>query len=620
VAGLNGAGRDAGGEPNGQRPIDLGRVLQALRASAIPIAGAVLVVTVVAYILASNATKHYSATARIVGDTSAATTTDSATDARVLATNLARLNSAQVLDASARRLPGETRASLQSKVTATTASDADVIDVTAEDTSPDGAARIANTVARTFLLQHAADQQAAIARTRTALQSSIAAIAAGPARAADVAALRARLDDLVVEGANAGRDLQLTDPAQPPASAVAPRPLRVAVLAFLGALALAVLIVALREQTAPARRTGDTDGRPAVPVLASLPTLPRPSAWDNVLGVVAPRAPPRMRPQLEAAVARRGRSRAARTARAQAATDDALRSVLAAILLELPPGDRRVILVASADRGPRSAWLTANLARVLAQAGEETLALSSELSSPLLTDALGVASAPGLSQALDQARTGTAVLSAVPVPGLDALSVVPGGGPPRDGVGLVRPDAVEALFAAFGSGQYSYVVIETPDLLAAPEARIVATHADAAVLASPVKASPEKLDEVRSVLEGLGVRVLGAVGVPATAASAERATDVPATTTPEVRPPAPPDGPADAGETDGARSAEALLVLEHVRAAERPLTLTELVEAIGDTPPARVRRRVRELIDEGEVVRRGRGRPGDPYQYSPREP
>src|SRR6185436_20940688 len=118
-------------------------------------------------------------------------------------------------------------------------------------------------------------------------------------------------------------------------------------------------------------------------------------------------------------------------------------------------------------------------------------------------------------------------------------------------------------------------------------------------------------------LEGLGVRVLGAVGVPATAASAERATDVPATTTPEVRPPAPPDGPADAGETDGARSAEALLVLEHVRAAERPLTLTELVEAIGDTPPARVRRRVRELIDEGEVVRRGRGRPGDPYQYSP---
>jgi len=65
-----------------------------------------------------------------------------------------------------------------------------------------------------------------------------------------------------------------------------------------------------------------------------------------------------------------------------------------------------------------------------------------------------------------------------------------------------------------------------------------------------------------------------------------------------VRPPAPPDGPADAGETDGARSAEALLVLEHVRAAERPLTLTELVEAIGDTPPARVRRRVRELIDE----------------------
>jgi Mrp family chromosome partitioning ATPase/capsular polysaccharide biosynthesis protein len=623
VAPSNGAGLGAGSEPTGQRPIDPGGILRALRASAIPVALAVLAVTVVAYLLASNATKHYSATATIVGDTSSATTTDAATDARLLATNLARLNSARVLDAAARRLPGETRASLQSKVTATTASDANVIDVTAEDISAAGAARMANTVARTFLTQHAADQRATIARTRQALERSIAAITASGGRAADVAALRSSLDDLVVESANAGRDLQLTDPAEPPASAIAPRPLRVAVLAFLGALALAVLIVALREHWAPAGRR-EADGLADVPLLASLPEAPGASAWDRALAAMARRPPPGMRPMLDAAAARRGRSRAARAARVRTQTDEALRSMLATILLELPPRDRRVILVASPEHGPRSAWLTANLARALAEAGEETLALSSDLGSRLLTDALGVAFTPGLSQALEQARTGTAVLNAVPVPGVDALSVVPGGGPPRDGVGLMRPDAVEALFAAFASGQYTYVVIDTPGLLTSPEGRIVAAHADAAVLASPVSSSPAELEELRRLLEGLDVRVLGAVGVPARTAATPRARDSrPAMrrATVDAPPPAPAveedATPAPTANGSGGHSAEALVLLKYLRAVGRPLTFAELVDALGgDTPPARVRQCTRELLDAGEIERRGAGRRGDPFLYS----
>jgi succinoglycan biosynthesis transport protein ExoP len=205
------------------------------------------------------------------------------------------------------------------------------------------------------------------------------------------------------------------------------------------------------------------------------------------------------------------------------ATDDGLRSVLAAILLAAPPGDCRVILVTSADRGQRSAYLAAAVARRLAQAGLETLALSSDLGSPLLADALGVASAPGLSQGLAQVRDGTAVrLHAVPVPGLDALHIVPGGGPPNDGVGLVLPGAVDALFVAFGDTDYDYVVIEAPALLAAPEGRLVARHAEAAILACPERPSTEELAELRRALENLDVRVLGAVSLPASPADGAR--------------------------------------------------------------------------------------------------
>ena len=628
MAAFNGVGGDAAREPGGQRPIDLGRIALALRAAARPIALAVVAVTVLAFALAHIAAEHYRATARIVGETSATTSTtttsDSTSDPRLLATNLALLTSQQVLGPAARRLPGETLGSLRAKVTATTASDADVIDVTAEDSNAESAAAIANAVANAFLIQRAANQRAAIARTRAALEGSIARLAKNPARAADVAALRSRLDELVVEDANVGGDLQLADPAQPPASAFAPRPARVAALAFFAALALAVLIVAVREQVVPARRARELEGLAGddVPLLAALPAFPRTSIWDRGLELLAARAPSRLHAPLAEAVASRRRSQEARIERARTAREQGLRSLLAVTLMALPPGGRHVILVTSADAGPRSGRLAAGLARLLAQAGEKTLVLSSDLASPLLTDELGVESAPGLglSRVLENARTGTAArVRTAPVPGLNTLRVLPGGGPPRDGVGLARPDAVDALFAALGEGDHRYVVVDAPALLAAAEARVVARRADAAILACPEKPGPNELRELRRVLEGLNVRVLGAVSLPESAAGERTAVArARAAQSPPVA-----DGRelwAAAAGHDMAPGAEARAVLERLRAAERPLTFRELGAALDDTPLARVRLRLRQLVNAGEVVRRGSGRPDDPYVYGPREP
>jgi Mrp family chromosome partitioning ATPase len=303
-------------------------------------------------------------------------------------------------------------------------------------------------------------------------------------------------------------------------------------------------------------------------------------------------------------------------------TDEGLRSLLAATLVALPPGDRHAILVTGAGHGKRSAHLAAGLARRLAEAGQETLALSTDLGSPLLADALDVASAPGLSEVLEQARGGTAVrLRAVPVPGLDTLHVVPGGGPPRDGVGLVRPGAVDALFVAFGDAGYDYVVMEAPALLAAPEGRLVARNAEAAILACPDRPSAEELRELRRVLEGLDVRVLGAVSLPAGAADAPGPAEPTARTT-TGRMPLPVafrkklDGAANGGASS---AADARLLLERLRAADRPLTFDELRQVLGDAPPARVRLHLRQLVEAGEVVRRGSGRHSDPYLYGPRE-
>src|SRR5262249_6645809 len=103
---------------------------------------------------------------------------------------------------------------------------------------------------------------------------------------------------------------------------------------------------------------------------------------------------------------------------------------------------------------------------------------------------------------------------------------------------------------------------------------------------------------------------------------------------PELQPPAsilaslPPvrddDEPPerDAGGDDvasangaGAPAAEARLLLERLRMADRPLTFSQLRDALGDPPPSRVRAHLRQLVEGGDVVRAGSGRRGDPYVY-----
>jgi DNA-binding Lrp family transcriptional regulator len=60
-------------------------------------------------------------------------------------------------------------------------------------------------------------------------------------------------------------------------------------------------------------------------------------------------------------------------------------------------------------------------------------------------------------------------------------------------------------------------------------------------------------------------------------------------------------------------------MLERLRAADAPLTFSELRIALGEPPASRVRMRLRELVERGDVVREGTGRRGDPYLYVPRE-
>jgi Mrp family chromosome partitioning ATPase/capsular polysaccharide biosynthesis protein len=631
--------RAFGGADDDEGQVDVTHIARVLAANARLIGAAALVVAAIVFFFSHGADRRYRATARIVANTTTTSDTTPDTDPRRLATNVALLTTPDVLDAAARRLPGETGVSLRDKVTSTAATDADVITVTASDDSADAAAADANAVARAFLERRAANERAAVLRTRAALTAQLAAVGRGPSASAQAADIRTRLSGLVVDEANAGNDLQLAQAAEPPSGPYAPRPLRNAVLAFLASLVVAALAVLLRDRLRPqARGEGEIARASGVPMIANLaPREARSSAdarLDGVarrLGSAADGAPTGLRRLLLGPLSKRQRARAASRNRARAAAGDAVRSLLGAVLLALPPGDRHVILVTCATRGQGSARVVASLARALAQTGQETLAVSADPSSSELAAAFGVAPSPGLTEALERAQAGSAVrLRAANVPGLDTLHVVPAGAAAHDGVGLVRPGAVDALFAALGHTGYGYVIVDAPGLLTSPEASLVARHAEAAIIACAERPAPDELTACRRALERLDVHLLGAVRSesapepPAQRESAPRRTE---------RPAAPAADPAsllaaiprvvDAERLDevavanggSAGGVEARLVIERLRTAGKPLTFSQLRDALGDPAPSSMRTRLRQLVEGGDVVRGGSGRRGDPYVY-----
>ena len=618
--------------------MDGARMAAALRAAALPVALTVIAVTVLVLLVSLSASARYRATVRIVQDpASAAAGAAGDADQRGLATSLAFLNTPAVREAAAKEVSGTTAASLEHNVSGLVESGANVIDVTATDGRPRRAAAIANAMARAFLDRRAEIQRVSIARTRAALNDEL--IPGTPADQA--AAIRSQLSELAVQSANAGSDLQLAQAARAPSSPYAPRPLRNAVIAFFATLFVAVVAVLVMERLRPHARGALTLGRlTGVPVLATLPSAKSSfgrHGASNTLTGLSRRLPDALAQPLEAVGGRLDRQHASGAEQLRIETDEAMWSVVGAILLELRPPGRYVLLVASPRKGQGCARVAAGLARALARAGHTTLALSTDGGSNDLARELAVPLEPGLAEASDWAADPKSRLTVVH--GRDGVAVVPQNGMPARGAGLLGPGAVDALFASLAETGYGYVVIETPGLLTNPEPRLLARHADAIVLACPERAPELDVVDARAALAPLAVRVLGAVVTPDDGSAEPDPGEQAAhegMRTPEPQNVGHPEGGLptsllEPGEHDFALAeldaaaasasmsiaeSEARQVLEQLRVAVRPLTSTELRSALGDPPAARVRSTLRRLVARGEVVRDGNGRRGDPYVYA----
>lgn len=479
------------GEFASDQPIEVRRYWDALRRSKLLIAFIVVPMTALVLVLSLVLPKTYQANARIVLEDVPGLLDPGTAVERRLATLRTLVTTRGVLRGAGRRLQGENADSLEDKVSASVDPDANLISVIATDNTAQGAALIANAVADEFLDRRRRGERERLERTRERLLQELNSLRGTPGARLGVETLRERLSELSISEAGVGSELQLAQAARAPSDPSAPKPVRNTVFTLFASIFLGALFALARGQLAP-RISGPRE-------LTRLVGLP-------MLGAV-----PRSR-------FRRGRSPTANER-------EAYQALQAAIQLRLQGEGQQMVLVTSALYEEGKTEVTAQLGRGLAQAGERTLLVSADLRRPLLHRLLRVERAPGLADILVAARhdggntPGELISSLTATAGVeDGLAVLASGNRPPNPSGLLASKALDRVIEEIGRTDYQYVIIDGPPLLGLIDGQALAERVRNVIVVSRIdRATPENLLDLRELLHGLRINVLGVVVIGAEA-------------------------------------------------------------------------------------------------------
>jgi capsular exopolysaccharide synthesis family protein len=166
-------------------------------------------------------------------------------------------------------------------------------------------------------------------------------------------------------------------------------------------------------------------------------------------------------------------------------------------------------LIASASAGEGKTTIAANLAIVLAEAGQRVILVDGDLHQPMVGWRFHVPESPGLSSLLlapDEPASTAMHVTQVP-----NLQVVPAGPVPREPSALLSSKRLATVL-----GQLrvlcDVLIMDSPPLLAQPDAALLSAHADAVLFV--VDATRSRRRPVTRALDMLGeagAHVLGAV-------------------------------------------------------------------------------------------------------------
>lgn len=431
------------------------------------------------------------------------------TQQRELATVESLLFSQSVLEQATEEL-GLQRAQLEAKLESTVDSEANIIEIAATDSSPDEAARIANTSANALIDARADAEREKFTAARDQIAAEIARLrsSGGPDADVQIPALQEELGALSLQVELAGSDLQLASPAQVPTGPNSPRPFRNAVLAFFASLFMAVLIALVRDQLRPRVNSPRELSRLTnLPVLAGIPYV---------------RAFP------SRAANRFGRRAQVLTA----AEHEAYQSLRNALMQTLPSGPQHVILVTSAVHGEGKTTVVARLGRTLAQSGHKTLLVGGDLRFPRLEGLFGLPGSPGLANILELAGK-TGQLSDLVLPatvraantheapngaGPSNLHVLTSGSSTLDPSRLLTVEALTTFVEHVRRFDYRYVLVDCPPLLGIADSQSMIRICDNVLVVSRLdRITTENVIDTEELLSRFDAHPLGLVVIGARA-------------------------------------------------------------------------------------------------------
>jgi capsular exopolysaccharide synthesis family protein len=481
--------RPSSGEAPGDQPVELGRYFRALRRNSLLIALIVVPLTALVLVFSLLVSKTYRATARVVlSDTGLVQAADATTMQRELATIRVLATTPSVLTRAAAHLRGESVRTLEKNVTASVDPDANIISISATDRDPRSAAAAANAVAQAYIDLRSSAEQAQLKRDRANLLQLMENVRNAPNGAAQSAAVQDRLNQISVQQASAGSDLDLAQPARPPSAPYSPRPVRNAVFAFFAAVLLAILAALAREHFVR-RLDGprELSRLLLMPILSSVP------------------------------LTRRARGR--RRWHARGLELEAYEALGASFEFQLPAAEhQRSILVTSAVSGEGRSEVSARLAQALADSGHSTLLVDADPRYPTIHEFFGLPAGLGLGGLVRAVRSEGRNLHDVVDDALanahltDRLSVLTGGERAARPSRLLAGDGSEvaAILDELSHRPFDYVVIDGPPMLGVVDAQILARKVDAVLIAARLdRLTVENVHDLRELLDRHEIKPLG---------------------------------------------------------------------------------------------------------------
>jgi capsular exopolysaccharide synthesis family protein len=301
-------------------------------------------------------------------------------------------------------------------------------------------------------------------------------------------------------------NIRIVDPALVPSSPSRPQKARNILLAFLVGLVGGIGLAIFREYLDnTVKSPDDIEALTGLPSLAVVPSLPgvnghhHGSRWSRLMRDATPQAAGGPRVELLSYV------------QPKSQISEAFRALRTSLLLSQAEHPPQVILVTSAL--PREGKTTAavNLAVTLAQLGDRTLLMDSDLRKPGIRRALNLTI--GKETGLSSYLAGVCSLDevTVPHPTINNLTALTTGPVPPSPADLLSSHRMREAIAELRR-RFKFIVIDSPPIMAATDAVILSALTDGVLLVVRSGETPkEAFTRARDLLAAVKCRLLGVV-------------------------------------------------------------------------------------------------------------